>query len=357
MEEEPKLIGIKEIARRASVSIATVDRVLNNRIGVSEKTKEKILRIIKELNYQPNIMARRLSSKKTLKFAAIIPSVSEESDYWSAPLKGIQQASAEMKDYGVSTDIHLFDQNVKDGFVSIAKEVLVKGYNGVLLAPMFEKESIDLIKGCDDNNIPVVFINSDIKNQKTLTYIGPDLYQSGRLSAHLIGYFVKEADQILIVNISKEMDLHHHLLRKEEGFRKYFTDKNRSIAIDKLDIHSTDYQSVKAELTKYLAKAKVDVIFVTNSRVSTVAKFLDEGEYKNIKLIGYDFLEKNIFYLKKGTIDFLICQKPQEQGYKGMMALYNYVVHSNTIEREYFMPIDIVTTENYISYKSYLEQN
>ncbi len=357
MGGEEKLVGIKEIARQANVSIATVDRVLNNRVGVSEKTKEKILGIIKELDYQPNIMARRLSSKKTLKFAAIIPSVSQESDYWSAPLKGIQQASIEMKDYGVGIDIHLFDQNEKESFISLAKEVLVKGYNGILLAPMFEAESIDFINECEKLKIPVVFINSDIKNQKTLTYIGPDLYQSGYLSAHLISYFVKDADQILIVNISKEIDRHHHLLRKEEGFRKYYTTKQRGTKISKLDIHSTDYQSVKIELAKYLEREKVNVIFVTNSRVSTVAEFLDEGGYKNIKLVGYDFLEKNIFYLKKGTIDFLICQKPQEQGYKGMMVLYNYVVHSTIVDREYFMPIDIVTTENYLYYKNYLNQN
>lgn len=57
-------VGVKEIARLANVSIGTVDRVLNNRVGVSEKTKAKILKIIEELNYQPNIFARRLASKK-----------------------------------------------------------------------------------------------------------------------------------------------------------------------------------------------------------------------------------------------------------------------------------------------------
>jgi len=54
--------GVKEIARRAKVSIGTVDRVLHNREGVSEKTKTKINKIIQELDYQPNILARRLAS-------------------------------------------------------------------------------------------------------------------------------------------------------------------------------------------------------------------------------------------------------------------------------------------------------
>ena len=67
--EEKKKIGIKDIARLANVSIATVDRVLNNRKDVSEKTRQKIKEIIKEHNYQPNLYARSLSVKNNLSFA------------------------------------------------------------------------------------------------------------------------------------------------------------------------------------------------------------------------------------------------------------------------------------------------
>src|SRR5690606_17462922 len=62
-----ELSGVKEIARRAQVSIATVDRVLHNRPGVSVKTKAKIEAIIKEIDYKPNLLARRLASRKVFK--------------------------------------------------------------------------------------------------------------------------------------------------------------------------------------------------------------------------------------------------------------------------------------------------
>ena len=52
------------------------------------------------------------------------------------------------------------------------------------------------------------------------------------------------------------------------------------------------------------------------------------------------------------VIDFLICQKPQEQGYKGMMALYQSVVLNGEVEPTYYMPIDIITKENYKSYRN-----
>lgn len=347
---EPALVGVKEIARRANVSIGTVDRVLNNRTGVAVKTRDKILEIIKELDYQPNIMARRLASKKMLHFAILIPAASGETGYWEAPLNGIKQAASEIKDYGVSVEIYFFDQNDKSTFSAKAKEILKQDIQGVLLAPMFEEESLKFIKKCKSKNIPFVFINSDIETQESLSYIGPDLYQSGYLAAHLINYLVMEGQHVFIVNISKEMDLHHHLLRKEEGFRAYFNAHPKGITIRKADIRQTDYKSVKNRLHKALTEKKADVIFVTNSRVSTVARYLEEAGHHHVKLIGYDFLEENIAYLKKASIDFLICQKPQEQGHKGVMALYNHLVHSAVIERRQYMPIDIITKENYMNY-------
>ena len=347
---EPALVGVKEIARRANVSIGTVDRVLNNRTGVADKTRDKILEIIKELDYQPNIMARRLASKKMLHFAILIPAASGETGYWEAPLNGIKQAASEIKDYGVSVEIYFFDQNDKATFSAKAKEILKQDIQGVLLAPMFEEESLKFIKKCKSKNIPFVFINSDIETEESLSYIGPDLYQSGYLAAHLINYLVMEGQHVLIVNISREMDLHHHLLRKEEGFRAYFNAHPKDITIRKADIRQTDYKSVKNRLHKALTEKKADVIFVTNSRVSTVARYLEEAGHHHVKLIGYDFLEENIAYLKKAFIDFLICQKPQEQGHKGVMALYNYLVHSVVIERRQYMPIDIITKENYMNY-------
>jgi DNA-binding LacI/PurR family transcriptional regulator len=56
---------IKEIAARANVSIATVSKVLNNRGGASEETKARILKLAKEMNYTPNIIAKNLKSRKS----------------------------------------------------------------------------------------------------------------------------------------------------------------------------------------------------------------------------------------------------------------------------------------------------
>jgi DNA-binding LacI/PurR family transcriptional regulator len=59
-------ITIKDIARMSNVSIATVSRVINNKAeGIGEETRRKVLELVKELNYQPNSIARGLVTKKT----------------------------------------------------------------------------------------------------------------------------------------------------------------------------------------------------------------------------------------------------------------------------------------------------
>lgn len=69
---------IKDVARLANVGIATVSRVLNNSEKVSEKTREKVLEIIEELGYSPNINARTLSSKNINSLSFVTPDMGNE---------------------------------------------------------------------------------------------------------------------------------------------------------------------------------------------------------------------------------------------------------------------------------------
>lgn len=348
-----KLANVREIARRANVSIATVDRVLHNRTGVSEKTKKKIQEIIKELNYQPNILASRLASRKIYNLAILIPKVSEETDYWAAPLQGINRAESEINRYGITIAKYFFDLNDKMSFVKASEKLLAQKVDGLLVAPSFTNESVTLAKSCKKRQIPFVFINSDIPDQETLCYIGPHLVKSGYLAAHLMNYGMGSTDKILIVNISRELDAYHHLLRKEEGFRNYFQQHQLSNEIIKLDSRETGFADVANSLDDvFTTHADVKAIFTTNSRVSMVAQYLEEKGRTDLLLIGYDFLEKNINYLKKEVINFLICQKPEEQAYRGIMALHQHLVLSASVNKKQYMPIDIITKENYEFYSN-----
>ncbi|MCF0040587.1 LacI family DNA-binding transcriptional regulator [Dyadobacter fanqingshengii] len=352
MEKENTLFGVKEIARRANVSTATVDRVLHNRTGVSEKTKKRINDIIKELDYQPNILASRLASKKIITLAILIPEVSEETDFWEAPLNGVRKAEAEIKQYGIQTLIFFFDLNNKDSYVQKAREILELDVHGILIAPSFVTETQEFAKECNQRKIPFVFIDSDIPELKSLSYIGPHLYKSGYVGAKLLTYRLQPDKKVLIINISKEID-NFNYEAIEEGFRAYFSDNQNPNEIVRIDIHETDYQSVARHLT-YVFHLNKDIgaAFVTNSRVNTVASFLKNSHRTEVSLIGYDFVKDNVKYLENNVIDFLICHRPEDQAYRGIMALYQTLVMNSSVSKLSYMPIDIVTKENYEFYQN-----
>lgn len=344
--------GVKEIARRANVSIATVDRVIHNRTGVSEKTKKKINEIILELDYQPNILASRLASRKIITLAVFLPSVSDETAFWEAPAKGVSRAEAEIRQYGVHVNTYYFKLNDKESFRQQTNAILQTNFHGVLLAPSFIEEATAFAKICLQKKIPFVFIDSDVPGLPSLSYIGPHLFQSGYVGAKLLTYRLRENKKVLVVNISTEID-NYNYLEIEDGFRNYFKDHNQTNEIIRVDIRDTDYASVARHLTYVFHLNKdIEAVFVTNSRVFSVASFLQNSQRTNIPLVGYDFLKENIEYLKNDVIDFLICHKPEEQGYRGVMSLYQTLVAGTPVERIHFMPIDIITKENEAFYQN-----
>ncbi len=70
-----KKITIVDVCREAEVSVTTVSKVINNRYGVKESTRRKVLAVIKRLNFTPTAAARNLSSKKTSTVGLILPAL------------------------------------------------------------------------------------------------------------------------------------------------------------------------------------------------------------------------------------------------------------------------------------------
>ena len=87
-------------------------------------------------------------------------------------------------------------------------------------------------------------------------------------------------------------------------------------------------------------------IFITGSKSHLIASYLEEKGMKTINLIGYDLLERNIRCLRSGTIRFLLGQRPDEQSYKGIKKLFEYLSLNKVPGKKEYLPVDIVTSEN-----------
>jgi LacI family transcriptional regulator len=348
-----KRLTVKDIAAMARVSTGTIDRVLHNRGEVSKKTRVKILKIIEENDYQRDILASTLASKKNVRIFALMPAASDETLFWKFPQKGIDNAYQEISHFGIEVSVFHFDYNNKKDFFRQADKVIRQNPDGVLLAPVMHKESKLFIKKCGEEKIPVVIIDTHISDSDCLSYIGQHSFQSGFLAAHLIHYGINEQADYLIVNISKHKDSYHQLHERAKGFKNYFTKNNLGkVSIHEIDIESHQEKEILSVLSSALDKIKnLKGIFVTNSRVYKIASCIEKKKIKNLRIIGYDLLKENTDYLKKGTIDFLISQKPEVQAYKGILTLFNHLVLKKDVEPLQYLPLDIITKENIDYYK------
>lgn len=335
------------------MSIGTVDRVLHNRGEVAKSTRKKILRIIEEMEYQPNILASTLASKKTTTFATLFPQPPSPEGYWNKPFIGVKKRMAEIHQYGVTIESFNFNQGEPESFQREAAKILELNPDGVVLAPFFKKESAPFIKKLQDNNIPFVFIDSEIKNAGQISYIGQNSYQSGLVAGRLLDMILPQGN-ILVIHFAKEMDNQNHLVQREKGFYDWFK-KNKAGKHDLFTVEIADAENANW-MTDVIQKTKDDIIngvFVTNSKVFYVGRLIEKYNLKNIRVIGHDLLRENVFFLKKDVVQFLICQRPEEQGYNAVNKLFKHVVQKSVIAKENYTSIDIVTKENVDYYKEF----
>jgi LacI family transcriptional regulator len=347
----PKVnIGIREVARLANVSIGTVDRVIHNRDGVSKSTREKVQQIIHDNNYKPNLLARSLASRRKYAIAVLIPYSTHGNRYWTGPLEGIEKAESEIAVFGIELSYYLFNQYDKSTFEVGFKKILKTNPDGVIIAPMFYDESLDGIQELDERKIPYVFIDSSISGLNNLSYFGQNSLQSGYLAAKLIHFGAPADSQFLVVHIGKDSENTNYLKQRETGFRNWFKEHDHQV---KNRIHTLllpgGQEILPGMIEPSLTNHRIHGVFVTSS-IHKVANAIQLLQYKHLRLVGYDLTTANLEFLNSGTIDFLLCQKPREQGYQAIHSLFTYLVHKKPVKKINHMPIDIITWENHTYY-------
>ncbi len=337
-------MSVREIARRAKVSIGTVDRVLHNRGRVSPETKAKIEKIIKEVNYKPNFFAKNLSLGKTYKFGVLMPKLSQDSNYWRLPAEGINKAQDELQTYKIKIQFYHYDRYSEESFRNTFKLIIKEKLDGLLIAPVLSAAASEMIKTIPET-IPYVFFDSTVPDAKPLTVIGQDYFQSGVLAAKLMRLLIKDKGCIAAIKILPE---DYHINERIRGFISSISgNKQCSTKIYELDSHrtETEFQVLCERILSENDNLKG--IFVSNAWTYLFAEFAKTVESKfKVHTIGYDLIKKNIEYIENETIDFVISQSPELQGYEGINTLFKYVVLKEKVNRKILVPLDIFTKEN-----------
>jgi LacI family transcriptional regulator len=149
MNTQHKKITIYQVAEKAGVAISTVSRVLNDSPNVSEQTKKKVQEAISELNFRPQVSARKLASRKPQMLAIAVPSFT--TPFFNEVLKGVKDQIKEMdldiiiyntgsKNPDVAVE-NFFDRGTADAIIAISinltekvhKQIQVSGIPTVLV--------------------------------------------------------------------------------------------------------------------------------------------------------------------------------------------------------------------------------
>ena len=334
---------IKDIAQMAGVSAGTVDRVLHNRGDVSQKSKEKVQKVLDEINYQPNVFAIGLAAKKKYTITCMIPYYVEH-DYWHSVATGIERARQELRPFNVSVDY----LHYKHGDRKSCQKIEKSNTDALLLAPNFREDTLSMLAYLKDKNIPFAFIDFDIEEAKALKYIGQDSYKSGYIAAKILMRNYQQGQElILFLNNNKDNPAEIQMKRRLEGFMKYISEEHKDIAIHEVILNKNNPEKNNEILSDFFRKhPKATLGAVFNSRVYQVGHYLREKRQNMTGLIGYDLLRNNTELLKSGEVTYLIGQRPGLQGYCGVKTLCDNIVFKKSVEPLKYMPIDILIKEN-----------
>lgn len=182
MKSGSSTVQIKQIAQAVGMSQSTVSIVLNGRgdeMRIAKQTQKRILEVAKEMNYRPNIYARRLrgtDDKQPNQIVAVFWNDTYMGDTMSRFFKGAVN-SIENNNYGIEFMVQLF----KSGHLENYKEYLsIQKYNGVIIAGTSSEDRDFLEKG--DFSVPIVLSS---RSSEKLSSVYTDGYMIGRECARM----------------------------------------------------------------------------------------------------------------------------------------------------------------------------
>lgn len=269
------MASIREVAKLAGVSPATVSRVINGTARVDEEKKKRVLDAISETGFVPNEVARSLFKKSAKIIGLILPTI--ENPFFTQLASAIEQTADE---HGFR--LVLCNTNGKTEREKTALSMLTSmNADGIILTTS-NKETYESIDSCP---IPVVITDRRIASDAMAGYVHSDHYEGGRLAAqHLIECGCKNIVCIRgPVNVSSAR-------ARYEGYYKLCQEKN--IRIQVVDC---DYDFEKGlEVTETILEKypEVDGIIACNDIVAiSVYRVLHSRNIRvpeDIQLIGYD---------------------------------------------------------------------
>lgn len=349
----PQKIRIKDIAEKAGVSVGTVNRILHQRPNVSQAAREKVEKVLQEINYQPNVYASALAYNKSFTFYCIIPKHESEA-YWDEVEEGAMKACEMRRDFHIDVKMMYYKRFHNDTFEEQYTKCLEMNPDGVVIVPSDIEATRKFTDIMHERDIPFVMLDSYMPDLHPLAFYGQDSFCSGYFAAKMLMLVAFKEKEIMLMKqmkngkvASKQQD------NREVGFRHYMHDHFPEVKITELDLPlegtKKEYDRIMEDYFSH--NPQIHHCVTLNSKAHIVGDFLLRTNRRNVQIMGYDVMEKNAECLREGSVSFLIAQHAYMQGYYCIEALFRAIVLRKKVTPINYMPIELLTKENLAFYR------
>jgi len=280
-------MNIYDIAKMADVSIATVSRVINNRPGVSDKAREKVMRVIEETDFRPNQIAKSLTNQKTNVIGIVMPGMN---NYFSDRIDAINKV-CKQRGYSLMITANYKDNNSTEEDIDNFNLLFEKRVDGIIYFPtnvmQEHKDVINRIR----KKIPIVITDKELKDVK-LPCVIQDFIKPAK---EVMNYLVQTGHKRIAFIHGLSYDL-PNVERKQvyqEELEKAGIPYDNDLVEEAAYSVESGYQAMLNILER--TTDKPTAVFAGNDHMAIGAiKTLKEKGYKipeDVAVVGYDDIE------------------------------------------------------------------
>ncbi|MFU0783108.1 MAG: DNA-binding transcriptional regulator, LacI/PurR family [Thermoanaerobacterium thermosaccharolyticum] len=321
---------IRDVAEKAGVTVTTVSRVLNNRGYISEKTRRKVYEAMKELNYQPNELARSLYRRKSYLIGLLIPSVSHP---FFAELTSYIEYYAYQNDYKILLCNSLQDVEKEKGYINMLKRHQV---DGIIIGSHTLKTEQYL-----NVNLPIVAIDRYFSEK--IPYVASDNYNGGVLATKLL---IQNGCR-KIAHISGPLILNTPANNRYKAFMDVVKEHNiENVVVEtKLNVFDTD-EYKKLIIKLFTDHPDIDGVFASSDLIAATiinaAREIGKEVPKDLKIVGYD----DISIAKTIVPPLTTIRQPIEEMAKKTIEIILDQIDGKEVNIENVLPITLVERES-----------
>jgi LacI family transcriptional regulator len=336
-------LTLRDIARQAGVSLATVDRVLHNRPGVRPDTVRRVRDTLERHAFRPDVAASELARARIRRFAVVMPSGANP--FMQQIQSQLREMSAWLAARRLAVDM-VYTDVFDPAMLSAQLESLAGEVDGVAVVALDHPSVRAAINDLVEAGTNVVTLVSDVPSSRRQHYVGIDNIAAGRTAGALVGRFVGSKPGALAI-IAGTQGLRDHAERIF-GFTQVVSSEYHHLKVlPVVEGHDEDQRSEHLMMRLLAEHPEIVGLYNVGAGTLGVAKALTEsGRAGDVVFVGHDLTAVTRRLLLNGVMDAAISQNPGHEARAAVRVLLALARNEPILSEQEKIRIDIVMRDN-----------